>query len=154
MLFEDQTCWRVLSRSVFHSFVVPDGPPGNITEEFLGLGDVNISWSRPSSGPVFGYQLFYRRVLPELGEEMTVNITDPDVTETTLLRLESAAEYNVSMLAYAHLPVERSPFITFQLTGEPFDAYSQLACCGCQLNKWFCNDGNIFFIEPLARRLT
>ena len=101
--------------------VVPDGPPDNITQEFLGEGNVNINWNRPS-GPVFGYQLFYRRVSTqpgeELAEEMTEDITNPNVTNTTLFGLEAGAEYNVSILAYAHLPVQRSPFAQFQLSGE------------------------------------
>ena len=88
-----------------------------------------INWERPS-GPVSGYQLFYRRVSPQLGEEMTENITDPEVTNTILFNLEADAEYNVSILAYAHLPVERSPFKSFQLSGEWL---MQLACWSCFL---------------------
>ena len=108
---------QYISKCIPFICIVPDGPPENIMEGFLGEGNVRISWVRPS-GPVFGYQLFYRRVSPQLGEEMTENITNPNITSTTLFGLEADAVYNVSMLAHAHLPVRRSTSISFQLRGE------------------------------------
>lgn len=109
-----------------------------IPEDFLGLGNVRINWDRPS-GTVFGYQLFYRQVSPELGAEMTVSITDPEVTNTTLLDLEAGANYSVSILAYAHLPTQHSPFNFFQLNGE---RPVQLALKGCWQSK--CHIGHTY----------
>ena len=78
---------------------------------------------------------------------MTENITNPNVTNTTLFGLEAGAEYNVSMLAYAHLPVQRGSFTRFQLNGEWL---LPLAHCGFQLNEWSDSDKHISYEYRIA----
>lgn len=94
----------------------PVSPPMLQDPMFLGSGDVNITWTRPE-GPVYGYQLFYKLVSPDSGSELLINITSPNVTHVVLKSLKAGATYDVSVLAYADLPTERSDTLPITLNG-------------------------------------
>ena len=95
-------------------------PPTNITPEFLGSGNVKISWD-PPDGPINGYQLFYNKV-NDVKE--VVNITGSNISYVTLFSLEAAATYVIDMLAYADLPTELSDSIYVTLNGQWINKYS------------------------------
>ena len=95
---------------------VPVTPPLLMDPDFLGSGNVNITWTQPE-GVVSGYQLFYR-ISSAAGSEVVVNITGPRNTHETLFSLLAGATYSVSILAYADLPTERSDVLEITLNGE------------------------------------
>ncbi len=95
---------------------VPATPPSLMDPDFLGSGNVNVTWTQPE-GVVSGYQLFYR-ISSAAGSEVVVNITGPRNTHETLFSLLAGATYSVSILAYADLPTERSDVLEITLNGE------------------------------------
>ena len=96
----------------------PSGPPELLDQNvtFLGSGNVNISWPRPD-GPVHGYLLFYS-LSSDPGSEVVINITSPSTTHAVLLGLQAGASYDISVLAFADLPTERSDTLVLTLNGK------------------------------------
>ncbi len=83
--------------------------------DFLGSGNVNITWT-PPNGSVYGYQLFYE--LSNVGgSEVVININTSDITHAVLYSLLAGATYNISILAYADLPTQRSSILSVTLNG-------------------------------------
>lgn len=95
--------------------VEPFDSPVLLDPMFLGSGNVNITWTRPM-GAVYGYQLFYK-LSSDPGSELVINITSPNITHVVLLSLLAGATYDVSVLAYADLPTERSDNLPITLNG-------------------------------------
>ncbi len=110
------TCLCVTLFFLPSSTPVPATPPSLMDPDFLGSGNVNITWTQPE-GVVSGYQLFYR-ISSAAGSEVVVNITGPRITHETLFSLLAGATYSVSILAYADLPTERSDVLEITLNGE------------------------------------
>lgn len=110
--------WRINLEWFLYFFLAPLSPPTNITPEFLGSGNVKITWD-PPEGPINGYQLFYEKVDGSNSDvKEVVNITGSNVSYVTLFSLEAAATYVIYMLAYADLPSELSDSIYVTLNGQ------------------------------------
>ena len=91
----------------------PDSPPINITSEFLGSGNVKVSWLPPPGVPAQGYHVLYKLVDDPSVEQF---ITTPN-TSVTIRGLTASATYNFSVIAFSELPSPRSSPISVTLTG-------------------------------------
>ena len=70
-------------------------PPTNITVELSGTNNINVSWTKPVSGPaVIGFQMYYQAQ----GDQGTVDLNATS-TEYTITNCTVGQQYNITVVA-------------------------------------------------------
>ena len=122
LIYQQEVCvYMLYNLSYSYSICTTQAPPTptGVTTEDINASSVRVAWQWTSSGPAPNcFNITRVTYHPEGGDEFSLQLSDPAVTETTLTDLQCNTNYTITVVATAG-EHRREGNVFIQMQGKP-----------------------------------